>query len=45
MWFGNENETMLNFYLRKVSGEKYEPYDYYQDQVESIDATEYVKIV
>ena len=41
MWFGDDKETKLNYYLRKVSAEKYSPESYFYDQNE-IYRSEYI---
>jgi len=43
MWFGNENETMLNYYLFTKSVKKYDNFEYLQDQFESVPAGEYIE--
>ena len=43
MWFGNEYQTMLNYYLENVSAKKYVPFDCaYYDMVEQVDAIEFI---
>jgi hypothetical protein len=41
-WFGDDNQTMLNYYLYNVSSKKYTPTDYYYDQIEGIQTIEYI---
>jgi len=41
-WFGNKWETMLAYYLHKVSAEKYTKEYYICDQLESVPSYEYI---
>jgi len=41
-WFGNEIETMLDYYLEAVSLKKYDYEAYYYDQMDRVDPHEYV---
>lgn len=42
-WFGDENETMLAYYLKTVSAGKYSHEEYFFDQLEQVDTHEYVE--
>ena len=42
MWFGDENDTMLEWYLRTVCAKQYQPNRYYMDQCDNVPAWEYV---
>jgi len=42
MWFGDDNQTRLNYYLRAVSAEKYPAIDYFYDQIEEVDQCQYI---
>jgi len=41
-WFGYEIQTMLNYYLMNKSAGEYSADDYYMDQVETVDAMEFI---
>lgn len=41
-WLGNENETMLWYYLQYVSAEKYYHDAYFQDQMEGVEAENFI---
>lgn len=42
MWFGDDLQTKLNFYLENETTKKYEAPTYYFDQIDGVDANEYV---
>jgi hypothetical protein len=43
MYFGDEDDARLDYYLRKVSTVLYRPYeDYFMDQLDAVDSWEYV---
>ena len=42
MWFGDDKETKLNYYLRKVSAEKYSQESYFYDQIDCVQGCEYI---
>lgn len=42
-WFGNEDDTMLHWYLQTVSATQYTPDTYVQDQYEGVPQYEYVE--
>jgi hypothetical protein len=42
MWFGDDNQTMLNYYLRTVSAKNYEFESYYYNQLEQVPADEFI---
>jgi len=42
MWFGDDNETMLHYYLKKQSVKHYDAYAYYIDQMESVNDFDYI---
>lgn len=37
MWLGNDDQTMLNYYLAKKTASEYTPDDYYSDQIDMLD--------
>ena len=42
MWFGDDKETKLNYYLRKVSDKKYTQENYFYDQTDCVQGYEYI---
>lgn len=42
-WYGNEDDTMLHWYLHTVSVKLYSPDTYYIDQHENVPAYEYIE--
>jgi hypothetical protein len=42
MWWGDDNQTMLNWYLRSKSTKLYDPESYLIDQLDQVQSIEYI---